>query len=361
MKTEIFNQSINEYLKNLYNPINLKRIWIIDEAYKFEFANYVQKNVDFKTQTDEEILSILINSQTIKYDGSRGVQFIQKSGKETLKTFIAISDILLFRQFVNSSFESIDWSSRSMSLTVLSAWISSLFPNKIYPVPAKGFNVTINYLFETDISTFPKTGEKYIVACQEYLKSTEIELRKYPIEDIYLKVWNKYFELNPKLNIPTKQHFEQVDWNWIVQDFHLFVYRNILKLYNPNRKITSTIASNFEPIEVKEGNSKLATHMRYERNNTLIKKIKENALKANPMLNCEVCGFSFFRKYKELGQGYIEAHHNTPLHETKQTITTRDDISLLCSNCHKMIHRGISECEGNKIMTVDELKEIINA
>jgi len=79
----------------------------------------------------------------------------------------------------------------------------------------------------------------------------------------------------------------------------------------------------------------------------------------NPMLNCEVCGFSFCEKYgDDLGKGFIEVHHKTPLHESKRTETTANDIALICSNCHKMIHKKLVD-EENSIMTIDELKKII--
>jgi predicted HNH restriction endonuclease len=88
-----------------------------------------------------------------------------------------------------------------------------------------------------------------------------------------------------------------------------------------------------------EGNSVLAKHLRFERSSTFIRKIKERALARNKMLNCQVCGFSFFKKYGEIGKGFIEAHHKKPLSEIKQqTLKTESDILLVCSNCHRMLH-----------------------
>jgi predicted HNH restriction endonuclease len=124
-------------------------------------------------------------------------------------------------------------------------------------------------------------------------------------------------------------------------------------------KVVPKVIEDFEPISI-EGESKLAKHMRYERNSNFIKQIKDIAITANPMLNCEVCKFSFYEKYGDLGQGFIEAHHKIPLHLTKETITTKEDIALLCSNCHRMIHRGIFQSDSDSIMTIDELKKLIN-
>jgi 5-methylcytosine-specific restriction protein A len=70
------------------------------------------------------------------------------------------------------------------------------------------------------------------------------------------------------------------------------------------------------------------------------------------MLNCEVCGFSFLDAYGELGEGFIEAHHKNPMSLQEGEIkTTLDDIALVCSNCHRMLHKG------NPVLSVEELKE----
>ncbi len=114
MKKETIKRTLLKYLKHLNSSE-----WIVNEAYKFEFASYIYSNLDFNKQTDKQILSILLKSQTIKYDRSRGIQFIQKSGRETLNTFIQLGDIPLFRQFQNTRFEIVDWRNRSMSFTAL--------------------------------------------------------------------------------------------------------------------------------------------------------------------------------------------------------------------------------------------------
>lgn len=75
--------------------------------------------------------------------------------------------------------------------------------------------------------------------------------------------------------------------------------------------------------------------------------------------NCEVCGFSFGDSYGEHGDGFIEAHHTIPLADglREMEITEaniRSYIRLLCSNCHRMIHRGADT------LSVEELKNIWN-
>jgi uncharacterized Zn finger protein (UPF0148 family) len=348
---------MNNSFKNaadIYLRFLKKEKWIEWEAYKFEYANYVFHNVNWQTQTDNEILEILQNSQKIKYSvSSTGIQFIQKSGRSELKNFISINDISLLKEFKTKNFNDINWSQRTMSFTALSAWLASLFPDKFFPVPMKGFDETIKYLFNINENNFPKVGKEYVNECQGYLKETWELLSQYPIEDLCLKGWNLYYKENPELNIPVKKELSQVDKVWLVQDFHLFVYREILKLYKP-RKNDIKVKEENEPT-VFEENSVLAQHMRYERNNSFIKKIKEKVLKNNKMLNCQVCGFSFFEKYGKLGVGFIEAHHKKPLSESEGKVkTSKEDIALVCSNCHRMLHRG------NPTIEIEDLKEKIN-
>ncbi|MEU2378185.1 HNH endonuclease [Streptomyces misionensis] len=57
-------------------------------------------------------------------------------------------------------------------------------------------------------------------------------------------------------------------------------------------------------------------------------------------LSCEVCDFDFARTYGELGEGYIEVHHVTPLHVSGQRETGLADLACLCANCHRMCHRS---------------------
>ncbi|WP_234384821.1 HNH endonuclease [Streptomyces sp. MMG1121] len=53
-----------------------------------------------------------------------------------------------------------------------------------------------------------------------------------------------------------------------------------------------------------------------------------------------MCDFNFARAYGELGDGYIEVHHVTPLHASGARETKLDDLACLCANCHRMCHRS---------------------
>jgi 5-methylcytosine-specific restriction protein A len=90
---------------------------------------------------------------------------------------------------------------------------------------------------------------------------------------------------------------------------------------------------------VMEGRYLLRLHRVWERKPALReKKIRSVQAKGLP-LECEACGFDFGQIYGDRGQGFIECHHVEPLHETGERPTTIRDLALLCSNCHRMIHR----------------------
>ena len=56
---------------------------------------------------------------------------------------------------------------------------------------------------------------------------------------------------------------------------------------------------------------------------------------------CEACGLSFGERYGEIGEGYIEVHHLSPISQTEwsHTVDPTTDLVPLCANCHAMIHR----------------------
>jgi len=89
-----------------------------------------------------------------------------------------------------------------------------------------------------------------------------------------------------------------------------------------------------------EGKEKYKLHKYKERNRKLIKEAKLLHKKNDSKLRCQCCEFSFKEKYGDLGENYIEAHHIFPISKlTKETNTKIEDLALVCSNCHRMLHR----------------------
>lgn len=103
-----------------------------------------------------------------------------------------------------------------------------------------------------------------------------------------------------------------------------------------------------------EGKEKYRIHKSKERNQKLIALKKHKSFLQSPNLPCEICGFSFKVKYGEIGDKFIEAHHILPISElTGETESKLNDLVLVCSNCHKMIHKR------RPWLTLGEIKKII--
>jgi len=110
------------------------------------------------------------------------------------------------------------------------------------------------------------------------------------------------------------------------------------------------------PYEALEGEILFRLHKVRERDGKLTAKKKQSVLKATEKLECEVCQFDFFKAYGDLGKGFIECHHISPLHLLDATQkTTLDDLALVCANCHRMLHKSIN------MLSIEELKKIVKS
>jgi len=95
-----------------------------------------------------------------------------------------------------------------------------------------------------------------------------------------------------------------------------------------------------EEDEFPEGKVLYRTHRARERSRTLVEAAKRHAMKSGGNLSCQACGFVFSERYGALGDGYLECHHIIPVSELRPSARTKVvDIALLCSNCHRMVHR----------------------
>lgn len=103
-----------------------------------------------------------------------------------------------------------------------------------------------------------------------------------------------------------------------------------------------------------EGQVLYKLHKVRERDRKIVQQKKDEAFKLHGKLICEVCGFVFEEYYGEIGNGFIECHHRTPLANFKTTTKTAlQDLALVCSNCHSMLHKRIDT------LSVEDLKQLI--
>ncbi|WP_219602022.1 HNH endonuclease [Nonomuraea indica] len=116
-----------------------------------------------------------------------------------------------------------------------------------------------------------------------------------------------------------------------------------------------------EGVSAPEGRLLLRQHVARERDSKLRTAKIKSVLGRAGTLACEVCSFDFERAYGPRGAGYIECHHVIPLHVSGPTTTSLDDLVLICSNCHRMIHRSApwptpAELRGLVLATQSRLK-----
>jgi 5-methylcytosine-specific restriction protein A len=106
--------------------------------------------------------------------------------------------------------------------------------------------------------------------------------------------------------------------------------------------------------EFPEGRVLYRLHRTIERNSDLVGIVKRKAESAGA-LSCCVCTFDFLERYGELGRGFIECHHTVPISEYGVSKMTRPaDLALVCSNCHRMLHRR------RPWLRIDELSRLLN-
>ena len=105
--------------------------------------------------------------------------------------------------------------------------------------------------------------------------------------------------------------------------------------------------------EFPEGREVERTHKARERNQALTKKAKDIFRKKHGHLYCQICGFDFNQVYGEIGVNFIEAHHTVPVSRGERK-TKIKDIAMVCSNCHKMLHRKRPWLE------MEQLKNLVN-
>lgn len=103
-----------------------------------------------------------------------------------------------------------------------------------------------------------------------------------------------------------------------------------------------------------EGDPRTYVHRSYERKSgNRQKKIASHKKRGLPIV-CECCGFDFEKTYGERGRDFIEVHHAVPVSELAAGQKLRlSDLRLLCSNCHRMVHRR------QPWLSVEEVQELI--
>lgn len=127
-----------------------------------------------------------------------------------------------------------------------------------------------------------------------------------------------------------------------------FAYNDIVDSLNEisGKKDKSPIQVFDEDIIIQEGKKIIVEKEIYTRS----KKLRDYSLeyyKDHGGLNCTCCNFNFSKFYgKEIGEGFIELHHKKPIFQYQDEDLNKTikiavlNITPLCSNCHRIIHRN---------------------
>ena len=142
-------------------------------------------------------------------------------------------------------------------------------------------------------------------------------------------------------------------WRWGVREISKATHericsRAVIRGYQITLPNSHGEHESFHPTE---GNKKARYTSYYERN-------PFNRSKAIEIhgLGCMVCGFNFEDTYGVLGKGFIHVHRNKAISESGPTrINPRTDMSVLCPNCHAMVHR-----KRDTTLSLEELLGILN-
>ena len=121
------------------------------------------------------------------------------------------------------------------------------------------------------------------------------------------------------------------------------------------------------PVVLEEGEIKEMHIAKCERNPKLRKACIEYYRAQNEgRIACVACGMAFGDVCGEIGEGYIEVHHLSPISQIEgvHAVDPKTDLVPLCANCHAMIHRLMAaekkngvEMEGNAAL--EKLRGII--
>lgn len=114
----------------------------------------------------------------------------------------------------------------------------------------------------------------------------------------------------------------------------------ILKIWTikPAKRLETLVAD--LDFSASEGRSKFTAHLQRERNPQLATRKKTEVVRRTGKLQCEACGFDFEKVFGQIGKGFCEVHHKKPLSDRIQNQQTKlNDLAILCSNCHRIIHR----------------------
>jgi 5-methylcytosine-specific restriction endonuclease McrBC GTP-binding regulatory subunit McrB len=218
---DVLNSCVIKYNYAITNTEWLKT----EEIYKFNFINWIQKNIDFQNDSSEEIKSKIEISQKQTYSPNsklKGVNFIQTIIRYQ-DDFVTIGDLLKIKQVVNGEIslnkENLTLSFSSFPKT--SAFLSFYKPERFIAYDNESLPA---HMYLTNIHNAPKRDFKAFEFYQEFYMTVK-ELLKESLLDVH-----KIRE------ILQSEELTELHWNFITQDFLLYVTRKIMSVNTLQKK-----------------------------------------------------------------------------------------------------------------------------
>lgn len=210
-----------------YNDAINNTDWLkVREIYKFNFIKWVEKNIDFVNDSNETIKQKIELSQEQKFDvgsNTKGINFLT-----TIKRFnddyLTIDDIALLKRISNKELE---FDEKTGSFSFNSYPKASLFLSLFYPekfCPYDGESLPSYEYLKIDDTVAPKKGFKAFYFYQIFYFNTREALKQNHIDTDFFKQIFKTEELT------------DLHWNWIAQDFLLYISRNIMNTNTIQKK-----------------------------------------------------------------------------------------------------------------------------
>jgi len=198
--------------------------------------------------------------------------------------------------------------------------------------------------------SIPGKHSKEVIALSELLNilgrkiSGELQETYRNPAGVYMKLMNfrGVDPSHPGVGLANGSKDEQVVWGLYANDRPELskVAKRITQFITTEEKSVVLPELSEEEEEGNEGQVLSRMHRYRERDRKLVITKKNKFLKENSKLHCEACGFDFRQRYGERGADFIECHHTKPVSELETNGKTKiSDLVLLCSNCHRIVHR----------------------
>ena len=141
----------------------------------------------------------------------------------------------------------------------------------------------------------------------------------------------------PGRGLDAGNRLEQFVWDEFVQD-----WQRLASVASGIRAAADEVRASerhglFAEEEFPEGQILTRLHLLRERQPSAVRAAVSQAAD-QAVLKCQICAFDFRSRYGRLGEKYIECHDVVPV--DKGSMRPRPDLVLVCSNCHRMVHRA---------------------